>query len=533
MKMRCRSFLALMLCLSMLLPLFTALPVYAEETEPTSGESTEPVEEGTLAEDISNRSLVTDSRGFDKIRSLFDDYIYAGYNSVAETSYLTMEYADGIGSLYMIFGKKYGEYTITDHATGQTVTVGQHSFVHEYIDLVALFGTAPTAITLDFANGRVNICEIDVYTQGEVPDTVQKWVVPEDGNIDLLLFSTHDDDPQLFFAGVLPYYAGELGYEVLVAYMTDHPAEPHRIHELLNGLWAVGVTYYPVTESFPDFRLRYDMEGTYATYKALGYPREVLMAYVVEQLRRYKPLVAIGHDINGEYGHGMHMVYTDLLMEAVDNCADPSFYPELAEKYGVWDVPKTYLHLYEENPIVMDWDQPLSSFGGMTAFEVTRDIGFSYHVSQYNVFAPYHVPYTYATEIPTYNPCYYGLYRSTVGEDVEKNDFFENLLTRAQQAEAERLAAEEEARRQAEAERLAAEEEARRQAEAERLAAEEDARRQEEERLKAEQEAALAREAARKQNLIILLCIGSAVLVVLIVLILVIAFRKPNRGRYQ
>ena len=26
-----------------------------------------------------------------------------------------------------------------------------------------------------------------------------------------------------------------------------------------------------------------------------------------------------------------------------------------------------------------------------------------------------------------YSPCKYGLFRSTVGEDVEKNEFFENL----------------------------------------------------------------------------------------------------------
>ena len=531
--MKIRRIAALLLCIMMLLPIFGSLSVSAEETEtePTGEASETPAEAPVQAVDISSRELVTDSTGFDKVRSLFDGYIYAGYNSTRDVSSLTMESAEGIGSLYIIFGKKYGEYTITDHASGQTCTVGQNGFLHEFIDLVALFGAAPTAITLDFAGGRVNICEIEVYTQGEVPDTVQKWSVPQDDNIDLLLFATHDDDPQLFFAGILPYYAGELGYEVLVAYMTDHPAEPNRVHELLNGLWAVGVTNYPVMESFPDFRLMHDLKGTYATYEALGYPRERLMEYVVEQLRRYKPLVAIGHDINGEYGHGMHMVYTDLLMEAVTRCNDPEFYPELAEQYGVWDVPKTYLHLYEENQIVMDWDQPLESFGGMTAFEVTKDIGFSFHESQYRVFAPYHVPYTYATEVPTYNPCYYGLYRTTVGEDVEKNDFFENLLTRKQQAqkeEEERLAAEAEALR-LEQERLAAEEEARRQ-EAERLAAEEEARRQEQARQQAELEAAQAKKETRQR---ILIAAGCAAAVLVVGIILFVALRKPKRGKFQ
>lgn len=522
-----RGLLALLLALSILLPLFAAVPASAEETEPAT-ETTE------AARQIADLDLVTDSDGFNHLHSLFDTNINLGYNSSKEVSFLTLEHPEGIGSLYLIFGKAYGPYTITDNASGQVCTGGENGFLHEFIDLTVLFGEAPTSVTLNFSNGKVNICELMAYTQGEVPHTVQKWETPKEDATDLILFSTHDDDAQLFFAGILPYYAGELGYEVLVVYMTDHPGEPHRVHELLNGLWAVGVTTYPVTKSFPDFRLMHDLKGTYATYKALGYPREVLLEYVVEQLRRFKPQVAIGHDINGEYGHGMHLVYTDLLMEAVTISNDPTYYPELAEKYGLWDVPKTYLHLYEENQIVMDWDQPLSKFNGLTAFEVTKSIGFPHHVSQYRVFAPYHVPYTYATEIPTYNPCYYGLYRSTVGADVEKNDFFENVLTYEQQiqkAEEERLAAEAEAKRQEE-ERLAAEAEAKRQEE-ERLAAEEAARQEEQRRqaeLKAAQEAALAAEAARRRNLIIALCAGG---VVIVAAILVFAFRNRKRGRYE
>lgn len=83
------------------------------------------------------------------------------------------------------------------------------------------------------------------------------------------------------------------------------------------------------------------------------------------------------------------MVYADLLMEAVEISGDPQYSPELAQTYGAWDVPKTYLHLYPENPILMDWDQPLASFWGMTAFQVSKDIGFACHQSQYNDFAWY------------------------------------------------------------------------------------------------------------------------------------------------
>ena len=178
---------------------------------------------------------------------------------------------------------------------------------------------------------------------------------------------------------------------------------------------------------------------------------------MVENVRRFRPKVAVGHDLRGEYGHGMHMVYAELLCEAVNISADPEQFPESAEHYGIWEVPKTYLHLYPENRINMDWDIPLESFGGMTAFEVTKHLGFPCHVSQQTYYSWYFQGMDAASEITQYSPCAFGLYRTTVGQDVQKNDFFEHMTTHAQDAELEaRWQAEEEARRKEE-ERLAAE----------------------------------------------------------------------------
>ncbi|MBR2615581.1 MAG: hypothetical protein IKC69_02765, partial [Clostridia bacterium] len=184
------------------------------------------------------------------------------------------------------------------------------------------------------------------------------------------------------------------------------------------------------------------------------------------------------------------------LQTAVTLSGDATQYPDSAERYGVWEVPKTYLHLYKENKIVMDWDVPLSAFGGKTAFQVTQD-GFRCHDSQqYTWFRRWlngnAGEITKASQITTHSPCEYGLFLSHVGQDVAKNDFFENLKTWEQQRleEEARLAAEEAAR--LEAERLAAEEAAR--LEAERLAAEEAARARAEAKRLAEEEAARNRE---------------------------------------
>jgi hypothetical protein len=90
----------------------------------------------------------------------------------------------------------------------------------------------------------------------------------------------------------------------------------------------------------------------------------------------------------------------------------------------------------------MDYDIPLESFGGKTAFEVSQD-GFSYHKSQHWMrfykwlYGTTEAPITKASQITDASPCYFGLYRSTVGADVLGGDFFENLKSyRTQREEA-------------------------------------------------------------------------------------------------
>lgn len=452
-----RAILCWMFCLGLLLSMAAPF-ARAEEVPPKATE-------------LGGMLFLKGYTGFDTPYHLFDRKLDTGTEVNTGIS-LTFHFYGGLGSLYFVFGSDVQPYTVTDHATGISVTCGEYGFLHDFVDLQQLFGTAPTSITVDFGENLASIQELYIYTPGEVPDFVQKWQLPADNSTDLLLYSTHGDDEQLFFAGLLPYYAGELGYQVQVAYFTDHRNnDPIRQHEMLNGLWAVGVRNYPVFGHHTDFRVE-TKEETYDILAADGFTKEDMLGFVVEQMRRFKPLVVIAHDFAGEYGHPQHMIYADLVAEALEISNDAAYYPELAEKYGLWDVPKAYFHLYEENQIVMDWDQPLESFGGMTAFEVTKNLGFPQHASQLYNCIWYYGYSTRATDIQAYSPCLYGLYRSTVGEDVLKNDFFENVPTHAEIeaiAEAERL----------EQERLA-----------EQARLEEEARLAEEKRIEEEQAAA-------------------------------------------
>ena len=481
------------------------------------------------ARNIFGNSILKAHTGFRDVDELIDGNTVAPMAFGAGCS-MTLQHSEGIGSMYLMFNKEYGPFSVTDLDTGEVRTFGENYFIHEFADLQEAFGYAPTKVKLDFLNGAGQLNEFYVFTPGKVPDFVQKWEKPKDGETDIVLFSTHGDDEQLFFAGLLPYYAKERGYQVQVVYLTNHRNVTYRrAHEMLNGLWAVGVTTYPVFGTYYDL-MSSSREESLRFFRAQGVTEEELLGFVVENLRRFRPMVAVGHDLNGEYGHGQHMVYADLLTKAIEITADPTQYPESAEAYGTWDVPKTYLHLYPENEIYMDWDQPLESFGGMTAFEVTKNLGFSCHKSQYWDFAWYLSYKNSAAEITQYSPCEYGLYRSTVGPDVLKNDMFENVKTHVQQKaeeEAARLAAEEEAKRREE-ERLAAEAEAKRQEE-ERLKKEAEDRAAEEERLRLQQEAACQEQLRRRQ----LMTWGIAGVVTLLLLLGVIVAVLDRKNKIK
>lgn len=439
MNQRFKRMIAWILCICALIALLPAVFASASEADETQASVTKE------AESISVSKAVTDATGFTNWGYLFDGKVLQGGTS-AEFASLTIKHTEGIGSLYFIYRYEYGTYSVTNNDTGVSKAVGQGSFLHDFIDLEALFGTAPTSVTVTYDNGPVRLNEMYIFTPGETPDFVQKWELPAEDKTDMILFSTHGDDEQLFFAGILPYYANALDYQVQVVYLTDHRNNTdQRVHEMLNGMWAVGCTTYPVFGTFDDFLIE-SKEGTYDKFEELGVTRDDIIEFCVEQIRRFKPLVTVGHDFAGEYSHGQHMVYADCVAAALEISNDATQYPELAEKYGTWDVPKAYFHLYEENQITMDWDTPMEELDGMTPFEVTQKLGFPCHESQqWTWFYKWingknDVVITKASQIATYSPCLYGLYRTIVGEDVEKNDFFENLTTYEEQERLEQEA---------------------------------------------------------------------------------------------
>lgn len=390
---------------------------------------------------VEHQGKSMEAEGFSKSSSLFDSN-RTTYTKCKEEGSITLSNDAGIHSIYIEFDRLPNKWEMTNPDTGVSVTCGTNTFLHEFVDMKKVFNSIPTKLVLKFP-ADTTIADVYMFSNEEIPEWVQIWEPPCE-EADLLLMSTHSDDEQLFFAGLLPYYAGEKGLKVQVAYMIQHfevnGSQNHkRPHEQLDGLWTVGVRNYPVISEFPDlYAESKDRDVAYKQaeklFKAVGITYDDFVAYATECLRRFKPLVVVSHDLNGEYGHGSHIFCASALTDAITYAADASKYTDSAIKYGTWNVEKLYLHLYEKNKIQMNYDIPLENFGGKTAFEVSKE-GFDCHKSQHYTWFNRWLngtadnPIKKASEITTYSPCQFGLYYTSVGNDVVGGDFLENVKT--------------------------------------------------------------------------------------------------------
>ena len=287
---------------------------------------------------------------------------------------------------------------------------GKNGFLHEYVELP----DRSDVLEIIIPEGGASIAGLSPLTGDTLPDWVQIWEQPHD-KADLLVLSSHADDEILFFGGTIPYYANELGLKTQVVYFTYH-TEKCRTHELLNGLYYCGIRNYPIIGNHEDI---------YSS--SLSHAKELFnynnaLGFIVELYRRFQPNVLVTHDLNGEYGHGVHCLVADLATKALELSNDPLSYPDSFKKYGLWNVKKAYLHLYAENPIDMEWEMDLASYGGMNIWDVIRNA-----MNQYDSQLKYYGESLTRNPNKVYDCTRFGLYRTTVGPDTGLCDFFENI----------------------------------------------------------------------------------------------------------
>ncbi|MDO4543789.1 MAG: PIG-L family deacetylase [Clostridia bacterium] len=260
------------------------------------------------------------------------------------------------------------------------------------------------------ATEELNVAEIRVYGEGELPDNYHPWL-PEAEKVDFLIVAMHPDDDALFMGAVMPIYGAEQGYTGTILFMATRTRL--RCTEALNGAYLMGLRTYPILAGFPDIpsTMPQELKDTFTL--------EDVTEYLVGQFRKLKPLVVVSHDLEGEYGHWQHKLLAQAVLDAAALSADPSYSPETAAEWGVWEVKKVYLHLYPENTLELATDIPLAAFDGKTAYEIAA-LAYECHESQQSGVHP-------ISEYGEYGVRYFGLAYSNVGLDSGKNDMFENI----------------------------------------------------------------------------------------------------------
>ena len=347
-------------------------------------------------------------------KHLLDGNYYSDYTFPADTT-ITLTAEEEISSLYIIFGSYPDEWTL--RTEGGEQLCGQNGYLHEYISL----DTPSKSIEISLGDREVLIRDVYAFTDGYLPGFVQTWQTIE-GGADILVFPTHYDDELLFFGGLIPYYSVVRGLRVQVAYMTSNYLTTFsnyrfRPHEALNGLWVCGDHFYPMTNEVDDYECR-------SYWAAVNhYGEDTFVEFQVEMIRRFKPLVIVTHAEDGEYGHGAHMLTALSVERAVEAAADPEQFPDSAEKYGVWDTPKTYLHYYGPARDITWIGYELRSLelGWKSPFQVAQE-AYRQHVTQQQ-WEGFYV-YGYGHPFDSHR---FGLYRTLVGPDDKHDDLMEHV----------------------------------------------------------------------------------------------------------
>ena len=325
-----------------------------------------------------------------------------------------------IGGVYVCFGSLPESWEIQVSEDGkkwETAARGP-DYYHAWVPLE----TPSRYVRLQVTTGKsftLRINELFALGEGEKPDWVQDWQ-PTVEKADIMFISTHPDDELIFFGGAIPTYATEMQRDVVVAYYTR--SNSTRSSELLNALWYLGVRNYPIIGTHSDKMYKQmDKSYSYAGNGSVAKGKTLVNEWMVELYRKYKPEVVVTHDIDGEYGHSMHMMVSDAAGNSVALAANGEEFADSAALYGTWQVKKFYRHLWKENQIVMDWSKPLERFNGMTGFELADSAFEIFHKTQETS------GNSVVEDGVEYDNRLFGLVYSTVGEDVEKNDFLENI----------------------------------------------------------------------------------------------------------
>ena len=370
---------------------------------------------GEEAHDITDRCTYALSNNKKQLSAMFDND-YATHWSSNHRGYveITSPSETPICGLYVSWGKFITKWCIQAQNEGgawKTVYETEDEYYNQYIPLSQGYNAVRLTCQSPDYEHVVNISELRVFSEGELPSSVQQWKTL-DGKADLVLLVTDPGDEFLFFGGLIPKYIAQ-GREVMLCVVVNTDA-PYKC-EMLDGLWQCGLTNYPYIAYFKP-NMQATAKQQYAVWSEVQFVR-----HVSRIVRIYKPDVLVTHAIDGEGVDGGHKVCADAAIKSITTAMDNKYDVGYGVKlFGNWQLKKLYLHLYGSNRTVLDYDQPLDLFNGKTAEQMAEA---AYGLQTYQ--NKKHASAQLGEGI--YDGSSFGLYFSTVGEDVTMNDLFEHL----------------------------------------------------------------------------------------------------------
>ena len=155
--------------------------------------------------------------------SVLHDEKYSTSIKLDEGTRITVSSETKMHSLYVIWDCMVPEWTL--QIGENSYTYGKYNFLHEYIELpeetnelVIVIPNAGDQTPIKGLN-KMRMSDIIAFDTPDVPVWVQKWEPPCE-EADILAFSTHSDDEQIFLGGITPIYQAEKNMRVQFAFFT-------------------------------------------------------------------------------------------------------------------------------------------------------------------------------------------------------------------------------------------------------------------------------------------------------------------------
>ena len=401
----------LLLASALLLSVFGPFsPAAAEETPPPSAVP-KAAKSALPAEDLTARCKIESDLPSAAFLSRLTDRDYGTVQHFGPGVKLSVSWTEDVPvcAVFLSFSEEPKPYSVLQYDAADTLLSEADG---PLLYSSALFLDAAARRVTIIPKEQIALCTLRVCGKGEI-ENYHPWE-PTPKKTDYLMIAMHPDDDVLFLGAIVPIYTAQQGRTGTIFYAATR--ERIRKDEALNGAWTMGLRNLPILGDFPD------IPESYREKFAHTFRRADVVKHLVGLIRSLRPEVVFSQDLDGEYGHWQHVLLAHAVQEAVPLAADPTYDPASAEQYGAWEVKKLYLHLYPERKIRLPVTEPLSAFGGRSAFDVAVE-AFLCHGSQ--------LPSRHAVRNEgVYSLSDFGLAYTSVGFDTEgRNDPFEHIET--------------------------------------------------------------------------------------------------------